>query len=99
MRLGSLFLAGFLAAMPFTGRAQTTPTPAPEQPSQASPTPPAVPAPPPAAPTKVTFTPYGFILTNAFFNSRPFSNDDYPQYAVNPGALNDRGFLLSSRDN
>ncbi len=98
MRLGSLFLAAFVAVLPLTGRAQM-PTPAPEQPSQASPTPPAVPAPPPAAPTKVTFTPYGFILTNAFFNSRPFSNDDYPQYAVNPGALNDRGFLLSSRYN
>jgi hypothetical protein len=94
MRLGSLFLAAFLAALPFAGRAQTTPTPAPEQ---ASPTPPAAPAPAPAS--KVTFTPYGFILTNAFFSSGAFAADDYPQYSVRPGALNDRGILLSTRYN
>jgi hypothetical protein len=51
-------------------------------------------------PTGPTFTPYGFILTNAFFNSRPFAADDYPQYALTvPGALNDRSILLSSRYN
>jgi hypothetical protein len=96
MRLGSLFLAAFLAALPFAGRAQTTPTPAPEQ---ASPTPPAAPAPAPAPASKVTFTPYGFILTNAFFSSGAFAADDYPQYAQAPGALNDRGILFSSRYN
>ena len=103
-------LAATVAALPLTGLAQTptpapeqptqgTPTPAPEQPSQAAPTPSAVPAPAPAAPSKVTFNPYGFILANAFMNAHAFSNDDYPQYAVNPGATTDRGLLLSSRYN
>jgi len=100
-------LAATVAALPLTGLAQTPApaeqptqaTPAPQAPTEATPTPAAVPAPPPPAPTKVTFNPYGFILTNAFFNSRAFSNDDYPQYAVNPGALSDRGVLFSSRYN
>ena len=105
-------LAATVAALPLTSLAQTptpapeqptqtqgTPTPAPEQPTQATPTPAAVPAPPPAAPNKLTFNPYGFILTNVFFNSRAFAADDYPQYAVNAGATNDRGILLSSRYN
>jgi hypothetical protein len=110
-------LAATVAALPLTSLAQTptpapeqpaqtqgTPTPAPQEPTERTPTPAAVPAPPPA-PGKVTFTPYGFILTNVFFNSRAFANDDYPQYAVNgPGiagasALNDRGILFSSRYN
>ncbi len=100
-------LAATVAALPLTALAQT-PTPAPEQPTQATPapapeqatpTPPAVPAPAPAAPSKVTFTPYGFILTNAFMSASAFAADDYPQYVVKPGATNDRSFLLSSRYN
>ena len=96
-------LAATVAALPLTGLAQTPTSaseqPAPQAPTEATPTPPAVPAPPPPAASKVTFNPYGFILTNAFFNSRAFATDDYPQYAVNAGALNDRGILLSSRYN
>lgn len=105
-------LAATVAALPLTSLAQTptpapeqptqtqgTPTPAPEQPTQATPTPAAIPAPPPAAPNKLTFNPYGFILTNVFFSSRAFAADDYPQYAVNAGATNDRGILFSSRYN
>jgi len=103
-------LAATVAALPLTGLAQTptpapeqptqaTPAPAPQSPTEATPTPAAVPAPPPPAASKVTFNPYGFILTNAFFSSRAFAADDYPQYAVNAGALNDRGILLSSRYN
>jgi len=101
-------LAASVAALPLTSLAQT-PTPAPEQPTQATPapqapteatpTPPAVPAPTPPAASKVTFNPYGFILTNAFMSSSAFATDDYPQYAVRPGALTDRNFLLSSRYN
>jgi hypothetical protein len=105
-------LAATVAALPLTSLAQTptpapeqpaqtqgTPTPAPQEPTERTPTPAAVPAPPPPMANKLTFNPYGFILTNVFFNSRAFAADDYPQYAVNAGATNDRGILFSSRYN
>jgi hypothetical protein len=43
---------------------------------------PPAPAPAPAPAPKVTFTPYGFILTQAFFNDGPFSVKDYAGQAL-----------------
>jgi hypothetical protein len=42
-------------------------------------------------PAGPTFTPYGFILLNAFMSSRAFAADDYPQYAIAPGVVNPNG--------
>jgi hypothetical protein len=95
MRRGvSLLLAAlFVAALPLTGRAQTAAAPATAQPSAAQPAPAAVPA--PAAAPKVTITPYGFILTQAFFNDGPFSAKDTGFQAL---ANHDGGaFILSAR--
>jgi hypothetical protein len=50
-------------------------------------------------PSGPTFTPYGFILLNAFANSRAFNSGDGVDFAVANGALNDRQILLSSRYN
>ncbi len=51
-------------------------------------------------PAGPTFTPYGFVLLNAYFNSRPFNSVDYPDYAVprlSGTTLADTAFLMEAR--
>jgi hypothetical protein len=91
----SLIIAALLVTLPLAARAQTTPAPAAEQPAAA----PAAPAPEVKKSSGPTFTPYGFILLNAFMNSRALNAGDDPNFAQNPGPTNDRQILLSSRYN
>ncbi|MFL5263977.1 MAG: hypothetical protein ACJ79L_16355, partial [Anaeromyxobacteraceae bacterium] len=99
----SLIIAALFVTLPLAARAQTTPAPAAEQPAAgasatATVTPPA-PAPEVKKSSGPTFTPYGFILVNAFMNSRALNAGDDPNFATTPGATNDRQILLSARYN
>jgi hypothetical protein len=81
----ALVFAVIFATLPFAARAQTASATVSTDEKK---------------PSGPTFTPYGFILVNSFFSSRPFAADDYPQYALAaPSATNDRGILLSTRYN
>ena len=67
-----------LAALPFAVQAQTTPAPvssSQEMVAERSTTVVLKEAP---KPSPVTFTPYGFILLNAFFSDTPFASKIYP---------------------
>ena len=49
-------------------------------------------------PTGPTFTPYGFLLLNAFFNSRAFNTNDYPDYVLSARtATSDSLFTMEAR--
>jgi hypothetical protein len=49
-------------------------------------------------PTGPTFTPYGFLLLNAFFNSRAFNTNDYPDFVLPARtAINDSLFAMEAR--
>jgi hypothetical protein len=49
-------------------------------------------------PTGPTFTPYGFLLLNAFFNSRAFNTNDYPDYVLAARtATSDSLFTMEAR--
>ena len=108
--LATLLAAG-MAAVPVLSKAQTTPAPAeptapqqqavpaplPSLPSEATPSPSQVPAakPAPSSTPKVTITPYGFVLLQAFFNDGPYQVKDYPGQVLQNG---DGGaFIMSAR--
>jgi hypothetical protein len=48
-------------------------------------------------PSGPTFTPYGFLLLNAYFNSRAFAGNDYPDFAGARAATSDALFLMEAR--
>ncbi len=93
-RVALLLAALSVAALPLTGRAQTPPAMAPAEPSAAQPAPATVSAPKPAA-GKVTITPYGFVLAQAFWSNGPFAVRDFPGQVL---ANHDGGaFIMEAR--
>ena len=71
-----------LAALPFVVQAQTTPTPASSNQEVAVERNTTVVLKEAPKPSPVTFTPYGFILLNAFWSDTPFLSKLYPGQAL-----------------
>ncbi len=84
--------AVLLASAPLT-KASAQATPAAPQAAPAAPAEPAKPA--PEKKPGITFTPYGFVLVNAYFDASPFATKDYPAYAQ--ANANGGAFLMSAR--
>jgi hypothetical protein len=91
-------LAALGLALPLAGSAQTTSSPPPDTAAAPAPEKPADKLPPAAKPAGVTFTPYGFVLLNAFFDAGPFATRDYPgQASTTRDGTAGPSFLMSAR--
>ena len=87
MTVSKTFLAGVLAlSLPFAAPAQTAPAAAPAAPAAAAAAP---------ATDAVKFTPYGFLLANAYFTGGSMTDQDYPGQAT--AAIQGGSILFSGR--